>query len=119
MNYKNCPNCENVGFFIVGDQYNLEQEQCQFCYTEPNSVFNVIKELQQKLEAAEAKYKALSSVATANNITMKAIKAKLDTAGHDALTELSEARCPASGYIITSEESRKQIAQWAEFKYKS
>ena len=37
-----CPNCTNVGWYIVPDHFTGEavQEQCEFCYTEPNSVFN-------------------------------------------------------------------------------
>ena len=37
-----CPNCEDVGWFADYDQHgNIEQCQCQFCYTTPNSIFNL------------------------------------------------------------------------------
>ena len=36
----NCPDCSNQGWYAVGCAGDFEQVQCQFCYTEPNSVFN-------------------------------------------------------------------------------
>jgi hypothetical protein len=37
-----CPDCDNVGYYIVQDRFGEpEQVQCQFCYTEPNSIFNM------------------------------------------------------------------------------
>ncbi len=37
-----CPNCEDVGWFADYDQHgNIEQCQCEFCYTTPNSIFNL------------------------------------------------------------------------------
>ena len=52
-NYKNCPNCENIGFSVYPDPVTgePEQEQCQFCYEEPNSVFNVITKLEADNQA--------------------------------------------------------------------
>lgn len=38
--WENCPNCPNQGFTVreyAEDRY--EQEQCEFCYTNPRSVF--------------------------------------------------------------------------------
>lgn len=36
-----CPNCPNQGWYAVGSNSDgWEQVQCEFCYTEPNSVFN-------------------------------------------------------------------------------
>ncbi|HEY4714352.1 MAG TPA: hypothetical protein VIH30_08975 [Aquirhabdus sp.] len=47
----NCPNCENQGWYPIetggcdmdgeNDTRQIEQIQCEFCYTTPNSVFNV------------------------------------------------------------------------------
>ena len=39
------PNCGDQGFsIIVNAQGEPEQEQCKFCYTNPNSVFNKRRE---------------------------------------------------------------------------
>ena len=37
-----CPNCDNVGWYIVQDSFTGEplQEQCEWCYTNPMSRFN-------------------------------------------------------------------------------
>lgn len=35
-----CPNCDDVGWYPAGDVYSPHQEQCEFCYTNPNSIFN-------------------------------------------------------------------------------
>jgi DNA repair exonuclease SbcCD ATPase subunit len=63
---KPCPNCGNVGWYAVqrpnrntGDA-EWEQEQCEFCYTEPNSVFNVISSLRSQLAEAQAEIKRLT-----------------------------------------------------------
>lgn len=38
-----CPNCNNVGYTArqTNDYGGCEQEQCEFCYTVPNSLFNL------------------------------------------------------------------------------
>lgn len=64
---KACPNlgCNNAGWYPeahedihnVGDwdsEVAWEQVQCEFCYTEPNSVFNVVNALRADKEHAEA-----------------------------------------------------------------
>lgn len=37
-----CPHCPNQGWFVDSDPHTGEpvQVQCEFCYTNPNSVFN-------------------------------------------------------------------------------
>lgn len=35
-----------------------------------------------------------------------------------AMRELASIECPASGYVVTSEESRRQIIGWADFAKK-
>jgi hypothetical protein len=35
---ENCPDCSNQGWYYIG--IYGEQEQCEWCYTNPNSVFN-------------------------------------------------------------------------------
>jgi hypothetical protein len=38
----NCPYCDDVGYTVEPDRHGEpEQMQCEFCYTVPNSVFNV------------------------------------------------------------------------------
>ena len=32
-----CPACDDVGWYVA---FNGEQEQCEFCYTCPDSIFN-------------------------------------------------------------------------------
>ena len=58
-NFKGCPNCENIGWYIVADNYTGEaqQEQCQFCYTEEDSIFNVMAKLQSANDELEAENK--------------------------------------------------------------
>lgn len=43
-----CPNCNNVGYYADGPTDDPEQTQCEFCYTVPNSLFN----LKEKCRAA-------------------------------------------------------------------
>ena len=39
-----CPNCNDEGFNPVDDGYGgWQQEQCEFCYTCPDSMFNVAR----------------------------------------------------------------------------
>ena len=47
---KNCPNfgCGNTGSYMVQlSEDEVGQEQCQFCYCEPDSIFNVMANLRQ------------------------------------------------------------------------
>lgn len=41
-----CPNCDNVGWYIDSNcssfPWEAEQVQCEFCYTNPNSIFNLM-----------------------------------------------------------------------------
>lgn len=55
--YKNCPHCENVGWYADANPHTGEPEQvqCEFCYTEENSIFNVIQSLTTQLEEAKEK----------------------------------------------------------------
>jgi len=39
---KDCPDCDNVGWYAIGDSTGFEQCQCEFCYTEPLSRFNLL-----------------------------------------------------------------------------
>jgi hypothetical protein len=42
---ENCPNCDNFGWYIDCNYSSLpweaEQVQCEFCWTNPNSVYNL------------------------------------------------------------------------------
>jgi len=46
MECKSC-SCGDKGYFVSENLYNHEPEliQCEFCYTNPNSRFNVIKKI--------------------------------------------------------------------------
>lgn len=63
--WENCPNCDNGGAiprqiiyykegdcnsmgYPIPDGYDTEWEQCEWCYTNPNSVFNQEQLLEQK-----------------------------------------------------------------------
>ena len=36
-----CPNCNNTGGYPIPDgDGDWQEEQCEFCWTEPNSIFN-------------------------------------------------------------------------------
>lgn len=39
---QSCPNCPDQGWYAMPNHYTgeLEQVQCEFCYANPNSVFN-------------------------------------------------------------------------------
>jgi hypothetical protein len=40
LEIENCPNCDNVGWYMVPDSEGQPtMEQCQWCYTVPNSRF--------------------------------------------------------------------------------
>ena len=53
--YKDCPNCNNEGWYVVQcNSLQPEQEQCEFCYTEENSIFNTITNLEQQIQTHEA-----------------------------------------------------------------
>lgn len=40
---EHCPNCPDQGWYVVQDSWSGEplQEQCEFCWTVENSVFNL------------------------------------------------------------------------------
>ena len=71
LELKACPNCNNVGWHIIAD-INGEPELalCQFCYEEPNSIFNVANALNEQIkeqaELIEKFYKALKDVMSSN-----------------------------------------------------
>jgi hypothetical protein len=46
-----CPNCNDVGWYVVTNRSTgeAEQEQCEFCYTVPDSLFNVHEEVKAAL----------------------------------------------------------------------
>jgi hypothetical protein len=53
MNGKQCPNCDNRGYFIGGYYQEPEAVKCEFCYTVPDSIFNIKEQeriLKKKLE---------------------------------------------------------------------
>lgn len=50
-----CPNCDNVGWYQVGHE---ENEQCEFCYTNPKSIYNVHRDLQGSALAYEREVQA-------------------------------------------------------------
>ena len=54
---QNCPNCENVGWYMVPDSEGQPtMEQCQWCYTVANSVFNsLLNETSPPVDATEIK----------------------------------------------------------------
>lgn len=50
-----CPNCPNQGWYVVPDPWTGEamQEQCEHCYTVPDSVFNTVRaEERERVKAA-------------------------------------------------------------------
>lgn len=49
-NMKSCPNCDDVGWYVVADNFTGEplQEQCQWCYETTDSKFNVLNESPQQ-----------------------------------------------------------------------
>lgn len=51
-----CPDCPNVGYTVrqTDDDGGCEQEQCEFCCTEPLSVFNIQNTIDATVEALRA-----------------------------------------------------------------
>jgi len=58
---RSCPNCPNQGWYVQPNQYTgePEQEQCEFCECEPDSVFNTIRSIQQELDDLKASIKGM------------------------------------------------------------
>lgn len=50
-----CPYCPDQGWYMVGDPYNPEPEQCQWCYENPKSVFNKTENEKRKEPRDETK----------------------------------------------------------------
>ena len=97
---KPCPNCENVGWYarqVSDDEY--EQEQCEFCYTVEDSVFNVVTKLQSTITAQEEKIKRYQALMTkhilgkcpqCNYIASWPVCTKCGTPYPDGMNELGE-----------------------------
>jgi hypothetical protein len=50
---KRCPNCSDIGWYVTGSMYSEdgpEQEQCEFCYTVEDSLFNVKQRAAAEIE---------------------------------------------------------------------
>ena len=57
---KDCPNCKNIGWYpVLYNQGEAAQEQCEFCYTEEKSRFNVTNRHAERLDALEAENERL------------------------------------------------------------
>jgi hypothetical protein len=93
---KACPNCNNVGYYVVEDiNGEAEQVQCQFCYTEPNSVFNAVNALNEQITKQSALIEmlgeALDWTNEAESYFMKDVPDDIPTSGlrkavYDALS---------------------------------
>lgn len=48
-NLEECHCCDNVGWYVVYARYTgePEQEQCEFCYTNPSSMFNHLEKVRK------------------------------------------------------------------------
>ena len=66
-NAQRCPNCPDRGWYVVANRNTgePEQEQCEYCYTVPDSLFNVIQST-DGIEESESRrkelYRALSDL---------------------------------------------------------
>ncbi len=82
--YENCPSCNNVGWYTV-HRHNgePEQEQCEFCYTVENSIFNIISNLEQQLAT-------IKQEATAYRISLEDLEDSLPNIKADAVSDLFE-----------------------------
>jgi hypothetical protein len=48
---RKCPHCDDEGFTVQPDRRGEpEQVQCEFCYTVPNSIFNMRQRIDQAIE---------------------------------------------------------------------
>lgn len=56
-----------------------------------------------------------ASLDEADTIVIMTPEQCVESIGISAIRDLARTECPASGYIITSEESRKQMIGWADF----
>ena len=55
-----CPNCPDQGWYAVANHYTgePEQEQCEFCYTVENSMFNYLNgnyQYEEKVDNEQSK----------------------------------------------------------------
>ena len=52
-----CPNCNDEGFIVVNGgsfmEPELEREQCEFCYYEPKSRFNLMADLEKLIKVSK------------------------------------------------------------------
>lgn len=61
--YINCPNCPNQGWWVDANPYTGEPEQvqCEFCETEENSVFSVIRKQDERIQELEQQNEFLTN----------------------------------------------------------
>ena len=54
---EDCPNCDNVGWYVVSNHsaypWEAEQVQCEWCHTNPNSKYNHEKETTSNKKVSE------------------------------------------------------------------
>lgn len=58
---EDCPDCPNQGWYYDSDPYYGSQEQCEWCWCNHNSKFNIMRNLEMK-ERGEEFPKDLSSL---------------------------------------------------------
>jgi len=74
----NCPDsdCGNKGWYVEPNHFTGEPEQvqCEFCYTEENSVFSVVESLKAKVSALEKITSKIDAYKLQRNDYGKAVK---------------------------------------------
>ncbi len=51
-----CPDCDNIGWYFVGNSLYPDQEQCSFCYCEENSKFALSFKIKENIEIINESY---------------------------------------------------------------
>lgn len=122
-NYKNCPNCTNIGFNVYPNHYTgePEQEQCQFCYEDPDSIFNYIQRIEKQLAEATARADDAEGINLAVTEQIKCIASFTDNTASVKAEILKAADFLAPKEIDYSDgmivEIRKDISAWDLIEY--
>lgn len=74
---KRCPNCPDQGWWEDRERFTGDpiQVQCEFCECEPDSVFNVIRNLEHELDELKTHNDQLQSLLSTKEVSLSKIKA--------------------------------------------
>lgn len=88
---KLCPNCLDQGWYVGGSADDPEQVQCEFCYAEENSLFNIREKT--------------------NTLIASALQRERDEAARGSLEELSAVKAERDGLKALYDKACEMIGQ--------